>query len=218
MSHNSNNPIANYNILVLHYDGDVAEIRSYSVSRTDTAEKSTGSRLRLEEIVYGATVDCGKLVDHQFTHWIEKSFGSSVSNFSANNTGTNAQLMAEFAETRRNYKIEQSNLYEFPLTLQNPPRGAPYNPSRRVCNVRDSEMQEFFGPAIDSLLKTLHNHHARLGPKSKAIDQVIFMGVDHISPYVEDLLKDWGIGVGLLNTNIQAFPVTLGRYSRFETT
>jgi hypothetical protein len=218
LSHNSNNPKDSHNILVFHYDGDVAEIQSYSVSWTDTAGKSTESQLRLEEMVYGDTVDCGKLVDHQFTQWIEKSFGSLVSNLSANNTGTYAQLMAKFTETRRGYKIEQSDLYEFPLMLQNPPRGAPYDSSHRICNVRDSEMQEFFEPAIDSLLKTLDDHHARLVSKSKTIDQVIFAGADCISPYVEDLLKDWGIGVGLLNTNIQAFPVILGRYARFETT
>jgi hypothetical protein len=53
--------------LLLHYDGDVAEIQSYAVSWAETDGKSAESRLRLEEIAYGDTVDCGKLVEDQFT-------------------------------------------------------------------------------------------------------------------------------------------------------
>jgi hypothetical protein len=98
-------PKFNHNILVLHYDGDVAEIQSYSVSWEAKTRKSGQSRLRLEEIAYGETVDCGELVDYHFTRWMEERFGNSVSNVSTNNIGTDGGLMAKFAEERRKYKL-----------------------------------------------------------------------------------------------------------------
>ncbi len=69
---------------------------------------------------------------------------------------------------------------------------------------------------MDSLLNSLDNLHARVARKNKRIDEIIFAGANGTSPYVEDHLKDWGIGIGLLNTNIQAFPIVLGQYIRFE--
>ncbi len=120
--------------MLLHYDGDVAEIQSYAVSWAETDGKSAESRLRLEEIAYGDTVDCGKLVEDQFTRWIEESFGNSVSNLSAK-TFANEQLMAEFTEVRRNYKIDQKSLYHFPLIPQNPPYKAPYDSHSHACQV-----------------------------------------------------------------------------------
>ena len=209
-------PKVDYNILVLHYDGDVAEIQSYSVSWKAMTGKFADSRLRLEEIAYGETVDCGKLVDNQFTRWIEKCFGDPVANASTNNMDTNEGLIAEFGEVRRNYKPGQKDRYILPLTTH----GASRNRKNQVSQVQvqDSEMLGFFEPAMDSLLRSLDDHHARVGQKKKNIDEVIFAGTKDIAPYVEDHLKDWGIGVGLLDTNIQAFAMTLGRYNRVEAT
>jgi hypothetical protein len=211
-------PRTKTNILVLHFDGDVAEIQSYSVSWTAPIGKFDEPRLRLEEIVYGETVDCGKLVDRQFDRWIQKSFGNSISNISARKFGIEGRLMTEFAEARRYYKMDRKDMYGFPLTLRNPPNGSPYDPRRHVCQVQDYEMQKLFEPAMDSLLKSLDNLQARLGEKKTAVDNVIFAGVKGISPYVEDHVKDWGVGVSLLHTKVYASTITLARYMRFEST
>jgi hypothetical protein len=209
-------PKVNHNILVLHYDGDVAEIQSYSVSWEATTGKSAKSRLRLEEIAYGETVDCGEQVDYHFTRWMEERFGNSVSNVSTNNIGTDGGLMAKFAEVRRNYKPGQKDRYIFPLTSHGASRNPHYHASQ--VQVQDSEMRGFFDLAMGSLIQSLDDHYARVGQKKKTIGEVIFAGATCIAPYVEDVLKDWGIGVGLLDTNIQAFVMTLGRYTRVEAT
>jgi hypothetical protein len=203
-------------ILVIYYDGDVAEIQSYSLSFPVTAGDSARSRLQLKETVYGETVDCGKLVDEQFTRWLNESFGNSLEELSANDLGTNGQLMTEFAEVRRNYATKRHDLYSLPLALINPPQSAPYNSSRNLCLVHDSKMRRLFEPAVESLLNSLDSHQARIRKKEKTIDKIIFAGASGICPFLEDNIKDWGIGVGILNTNVVAFPVNVGGYVRFE--
>jgi hypothetical protein len=209
-----------YNILVLHYDGDVAEIQSYSVSYTATTGKCLESQLRLEEIVYGETVDCGELVDRQFTQWVGNTFQNTGSSISADTISSDAKLMVEFAEVRRNYNPDQKDLYTLPLTKQSPLYKACYDSRRGVSQfqVKDSEIRSFFEPAMDSFLNSLDEHHALVSQKKKTIDEVIFAGAPCIAPYVENHLKDWGIGVGLLDTNIQAFVMNIGRYNRVEAT
>jgi hypothetical protein len=71
---------------------------------------------------------------------------------------------------------------------------------------------------MDSFLNSLDEHHALVSQKKKTIDKVIFAGAPCIAPYVENHLKDWGIGVGLLDTNIEASVMHIGRYNRVEAT
>jgi hypothetical protein len=56
------------NILVVHYDGGVADIQSYLIS-LPAAVKGC-EEFQLTEMACGETVDCGKMVEKQFTQWM----------------------------------------------------------------------------------------------------------------------------------------------------
>jgi hypothetical protein len=127
------------------------------------------------------------------------------------------QLMTEFAKVYRNYKSDPGNRYEFPLRLQSPIDGTPYDSHRHLCLVQDADIRKFFEPAMKSLLQSLDNHYSRLRQRGKAINRVIFVAADGISPYVESYVQHWTRGVGRLETNIQVFP-TLNSFFRFVST
>lgn len=207
------------NILVVHYDGEVADIQSYSISLPATARGSTEFRVQMTEMACGETVDWGKMVDKQFTQWMQNEFGNSFLELPAKDTGPNSQFMLEFAKVRREYKVKPSGLYSFPLTLKNPPDHAPYDADRHICQVQDSLMEMFFRSAADSLYESLARHHNTVRTNNMSINKIIFTGIPGNSPYAEQQLIEWGTTwTGILPRGSQALPARLGRYYRVEST
>lgn len=181
------------NILIVHFDGDLMDIQSYSVS-----PGSTETGFRMEGLAAGQTVDCGEMVDEQFTRWLRETFGSSFLQLSPIYTSPESQLMVDFAKTRRRYQPKAQPIYFFSLVLENPPPGSPYDPSRHDCQVQDSQMKEFFDSATKKIWESLDDHRTEVG-ESKNIDKIVFAGKKGVSSYVEDQVRDWGESAGILS-------------------
>jgi hypothetical protein len=192
------------NVLVICHNGDVIDIQSYSISWAARAEKSAESRLKLEEIVSSNTVDSRRLAEQQFTKWLKGVFGKSFLS-GANDLEPNGKLMSAFAEALRNYKPKKCAHYEFPLNIPRPPHDAPYDPIHHRCLVPDNKMREFCEPAIDSLLEGLDDHYTRINSRKKTIDKILFAEPKGFSPYLEDHVTDWGLGMGILSNHRGVF-------------
>jgi hypothetical protein len=205
------------NILLLHFDGDMLDIQSYSLSAG-----STKAGFRMEGLAAGQTINCRKMVDEQFIKWLEATFGSSFSRLSSRDTDRGSRLMSEFTRVRRKYDAGVDEVYNFPLILTNPPRGSPYDSGRCNIQLQDSQMEDFFETATTTIWDKLHDHRAKIG-KDININKIVFAGEKNVSPYVENHILDWGESTGILTaqTNIQVFQARIPSsmdYLRFELT
>jgi hypothetical protein len=158
----------------------------------------------------GRSIDFEKIVDKQLNDLTVSRHGSSFV--------PDRKSMLEFAKVRREYQPGQTSVYNFPVPRNCVPSTEKLKPYVDYCEVKDGEIQELFEPALDSFLESLEIHYRQVCKRKKGIDKIIFSGEMGISPYVEDSVKDWGIGAGILSTNIQLFPIMLGRYIRHEST
>ncbi|KAH6723219.1 hypothetical protein BKA61DRAFT_663953 [Leptodontidium sp. MPI-SDFR-AT-0119] len=194
-------PRMKYHILVLHYDGDVAEIQSYSVSgdpRTKSdISKSDTPGFRLKELVYGQTVDHGKLIDYHFKHWLKEHHPTL--NPSTPKDRTDGGLLDDFASLRRTYNPGQKDWHHFSVAKQ--VRKDKSETQISELWIEDKHMNQFFGQATDSLIQNLDDHHDRVSQIRNSFDEVIYGGPKGSSRYVEAALKDWGIGNGIINTD-----------------
>ncbi|KAL5329911.1 hypothetical protein ACEPPN_003431 [Leptodophora sp. 'Broadleaf-Isolate-01'] len=183
-------PRMKYHILVLHYDGDVAEIQSYSVSgdpktKSDISKSDTPG-FRLKELVYGQTVDHGKLIDHHFKHWLKEHYPTL--NPSTPKDRTDGGLLDDFASLRRTYNPGQKDWHHFSVAKQ--VRKDKSETEIFELWIKDKHMNQFFGQAMDSLIQNLDDHHDRVSQIRKTFDEVIYGGPKGSSRYVEAALKD----------------------------
>jgi hypothetical protein len=180
------------NILALHDDGEVIDIQSYSISLPATVEGSNKFQFQMTEMACGETLNWGKLVDQQFTQWMQNKFGNSFLQLSEKDTGPNSRLMLEFAKVRRGYQTQSGGVYNFPLTLRQPPDHAPYDSDCHICQVQDSQMEMFFRSAADSLYRSLTKHHNRVSNNSIRINKIFLFAPPDNSRYMEQQLLEWG--------------------------
>ncbi|KAH7355013.1 hypothetical protein BKA65DRAFT_232656 [Rhexocercosporidium sp. MPI-PUGE-AT-0058] len=200
-----------YHILVLHYDGDVVEIQSYSVSAV-TAMKSVTSGFRMEELTYGQIVDHGKLVNEHFTEWLKDHYPTVDPSTSKSSTG--GGLMDEFANLRRCHNPGQIEWHH--LTIAKQTRKDKSEDQVSEVWLEDQHMSQFFDQATESLIQSLDDHQARVNQVKKTFNEVIYGGAQGSSRYVEAALKDWGIGTGIINTNLQVFNMSPGGYTSVQ--
>ena len=194
------------NILTIHFSGDLINMQSYSVSRTEANDDALGDRVILEETICGCVVNCGKIIDNEFIDWCKKSQKDhQSSDFQPYST-----LMVQFAEFRRNYEPEKQNHFQLIPASNNTPR--------QPWRLSDQSMSKLFQPGMDFLISSLDKQLNDTLGKSKTINQILFAGLENASPYLEWHVKDWGIGAGILNTDIRAFPAILGSYWRVDAT
>ncbi|KAG4443175.1 hypothetical protein IFR05_001317 [Cadophora sp. M221] len=129
-----------------------------------------------------------KLIDYHFKHWLKEHYPTLDP---STPTGrTDGGIQDDFASLRRTYNPGQKDWHQFSVTKQ----GSKDKPEDQISEfwLEDKHMNRFFGQATDSLIQNLDDHHDRAA------------------------LKDWGIGTGIINTNIQAYRLLSGGFTSVE--